>query len=136
MTEPLTIDDWLIEEGGLDLSVGADPDEVARRMQQLAADGPAQLWSFRVDMTERGSNSLLAGLSQEVGALSWWDGQRGYHPVNSSNAQPVDYWMAGHHTQLRNGTEVPAADVLAAVREFLTTGRRPTCIEWLARGQE
>lgn len=133
MNEPLSIQDWLTDEGGLDLGTGADPDEVTRRMQQLAADGPPQLWGFYVDMTKRGSPALSAGLRGECGMLSWWDGREGYHPAKGENTGDVDYWLAGHHTPMPPGTEVPAADVLAAVREFLTTGQRPTCIEWVER---
>lgn len=132
MTESLTIRDWLTEEGGLDLSTGADPDDVARRMQQLAADGPAQLWAFYVDMTKRDSPVLEAGLSGEVGALHWGGHEGHYYPAAGSNVEPMDYWRAGHHTQMPRGTEISAADVLAAVREFLSTGKRPTCVEWVA----
>lgn len=123
----------LLADGGIDLNDGADPDDVIRYLEQTNTELPRQAWGFHVEISKRGAPVLRAGLNEDRGALTWWDGRTAYHPAHGSNTEDVDYWVAGHHTPFPSGVEVPAPDVMAAVREFLTTGQRPTCVEWVER---
>lgn len=65
--------------------------------------------------------------------ITWWGGSGTYGPADGANKDPVDYWLGGHHSQLGTGLELPADRALAGLREFLVTGQRPTCIEWVPR---
>ncbi|MGI8312618.1 Imm1 family immunity protein [Saccharopolyspora hattusasensis] len=52
--------------------------------------------------------------------------------ANGTNTEPVDYWLGGlHHTPMDAHTEVPIELVLRAIAEYVRTGERPTCVEWI-----
>lgn len=117
----------LLDDGGMILSEVTDVDEVIALLQKANHDRPRQLWEFYTDGVSVHAPSLGVGLDGERGVLFW----PGYRPADGSNREPVDYWWAGHHSPIEAGHEVSARQVFNALREFLTTGKRPTCIEWV-----
>lgn len=126
-TNAMTIAELLNRNGGMELSEITNIDDVIDFLQKLNAESPQQCWSFSGE-----SSALDVGLNGERGALTWWDGATEYKPADGSNAKPVDYWLAGQdHGAFGVGHEISAQRVLGALREFLTTGERPTSVEWV-----
>lgn len=120
----------LMDDGGMELSEITDVEQVITQVQQVNSERPRSAWSFYVDLSDPRSPHLVVGLNGDRGVSTFWDGQRSYVPRDGANSEPVDYWLGGHHSQLGEGVEITAEQVLATVREFARTGQRPTCIEW------
>lgn len=72
------------------------------------------------------------GVRGRLGALLWDDGERGLIPENGVNPGKIDYFTGGygHHMMMPVGAEVPIEVAYAALREFIATGQRPTCVNW------
>lgn len=90
-----------------------------------------ELSNLRDDLPWYQQPSLIVGLRDGHGALTWNDDPP-MVPANGTNAEPVDYWIAGlHHTPMSARAELPLEQALDAVAEFMRTGQRPTCLEWV-----
>ncbi len=48
----------------------------------------------------------------------------------SSEGPPVTYWYGGQPSQMPASVRIPRSDALDALAEFMSTGRRPECVEW------
>jgi hypothetical protein len=79
-------------------------------------------------------SELNAGIDGDVGVLHY-SGED--HPEGAysrsptpSNTDPVIYYYVTADTEFPPNAEVPAADVEAAVIDYLTTGQRPTVVDW------
>ena len=107
--------------------------ELIRRAQDDPELGTACSWVLSYADDEVPwymSPALMVGVRVGTGALVW-DDRLPLRPTNGTNAEPVDYWLGGpHHTPMEARTEIPGEQTLAAVAEFVRTGRRPTCVEW------
>ncbi|XVS62334.1 Imm1 family immunity protein [Actinosynnema sp. CA-299493] len=79
-------------------------------------------------------SELNAGIDGDVGVLhySGEDCPEGVHSHSStpSNTDPVIYYYVTADTEFPPDAEVPATDVEAAVIDYLTTGQRPTVVDW------
>lgn len=81
---------------------------------------------------------LDVGVRGDMGALMWLPDSseiESYRdarqlPASGSNHDHVDYFAQGHHFVMPPGSEVPLPLAYDALREFVHTGQRPTCIEW------
>lgn len=52
-------------------------------------------------------------------------------PANGVNPEWVTYYTVHlHDNSMPPRAELPLADVLAAVEEYVRTGRRPMCVDW------
>lgn len=77
-----------------------------------------------------GMPQLVVGVRGERGALAWYEPAETV-PAHGLNHEPADYSLADmHHTPMPPGSELPIAEVLTAVSEFIRTGQRPTCVQW------
>lgn len=121
----------LLTDGGIDVRDLPDGFDVIGTLRQANAQRPKQAWTFYLDVEDRRAPTLSVGIDGTRGVLTWWDGSTSWRPAHGANTEPVDYWRAGHHSQVRAGHEIPADDVLSALREFLATRNRPACVEWI-----
>lgn len=125
------------EQPVYDVTVIDDPEALVLMMRRLngeLADDRAGgvVWQLLAGMDSPGG--LVAGVNGDVGCLTWEaeDGTE-YVPAIGSNDGEVDYFTwDGHHFVQLPGAEVPVDTALSAVREFVTTGMRPACIQWQA----
>jgi hypothetical protein len=79
---------------------------------------------------------MAVGLRGEMGFLHWYDDPEIYQvPLGTEyrDGPEQDYFYAGvhHGPALGPGEEIPAAYVYEAAAQFVATGQRPTCIEWM-----
>ncbi|WP_175482912.1 Imm1 family immunity protein [Actinokineospora iranica] len=91
------------------------------------------LWEFSRDRQEINDPQpiLTAGVHNAVGVLEWREGEDVFVPVSGGNAHWLDYAAAGLRSYpVRPCAEVPVEMVHAAIAEFVSTGSRPTCVEW------
>lgn len=66
----------------------------------------------------------------EWGALEWIENGR-FVPANGVNPEWVTcYTVHLHDNSMPPRAELPLADVLAAVEEYVRAGRRPMCVDW------
>ena len=74
---------------------------------------------------------LVAGLRGTRGSLVWHENGETYLPADGLGEEPVDYFsLQGAHFPQPPGSEVPAEDVLRAVRELCESRVRPAGISW------
>ncbi|MGH3929060.1 MAG: Imm1 family immunity protein [Pseudonocardiaceae bacterium] len=74
---------------------------------------------------------LAVGVRGTVGALEWIDDER-LVPVDGLNSGWATYYTVHlHDNSMPPHAELPLATVLAAAEEYIRTGRRPTCIDWM-----
>ena len=124
----------LLEDGGTQVSdLEETPDEVIAALQRAAVEQPRQLWRFYADISDRSAPTLTIGLRDDRGALSFYDGRISYRPAVGLNAEPEDYWWAGHYSPAAEYSEIPVDDALLAVREFLNRCIQPTSVDWVRR---
>lgn len=62
----------------------------------------------------------------------WADGDNGIWILEGDPASPK--YVQGE-SEFAAGTGLPVAEVAAALREFLTTARRPECVTWVPERQ-
>ncbi|MBK1785152.1 Imm1 family immunity protein [Prauserella cavernicola] len=103
-------------------------DEVSRELSRPAEAGVVwELFSGEDD-----EHVLVAGVRGERGCLSWAEPHELQLPQNGLNAEPVEYFTwDGHQYDQDPGSEVPIATVRTAVREYIATKQRPTCVQWV-----
>lgn len=88
------------------------------------------VWSFgpRGEFDDIG---LTVGVRGEIGAITWYDDEHAYVPESGLNTAHVDYFTwHGHHFPQDPGAEVPVEVAFTALREYIATGERPTCVNW------
>lgn len=77
---------------------------------------------------------LSVGIDGDMGVLRYADDDQPAgvysHGTSQTNARPVVYYYVIADTSFPTNTELPLAAVEAAVVEFMTTGGRPTTVEW------
>ena len=117
-----------------DVSVTTDATDLLTMMravngtQEDRTDGV--LWWLHTGAA--GSGRLIAGVRGERGVLVWAEPKQTFLPRNGINEEDVDYFTwESHHFPQRPGTEVPIDLVYQAVREYVATEQRPTCLEWV-----
>ncbi len=89
-----------------------------------------RVW-FLVTKLDVEAPCLVVGVRGEVGALEWIDDER-FVPANGVNPEWATYYTVHlHDNSMPPHAELPLADVLAAAEEYVRTGRRPTCVEWI-----
>ncbi|QIZ33484.1 Imm1 family immunity protein [Saccharopolyspora sp. ASAGF58] len=118
------------------LTPDVDLVDAIRQLSQDPELGCPWSWtlsSLRDDLPWYEQPALSVGVRDaETGALAWQD-QPPMVPANGTNTEPVDYWLGGlHHTPMDAHTELPMELVLRAVAEYVRTGERPACVEWIA----
>jgi Immunity protein Imm1 len=79
---------------------------------------------------------MVLGLRGEMGFLNWYDDPDIIQvPLGTEYREgpEQDYFRAGvHHAAvLSPGEEIPAAYVYEAAAQFVATGQRPTCVQWM-----
>lgn len=73
---------------------------------------------------------LTVGVRGTVAAVQWVSRDEVLVPASGSGERGT-YFAGGRHEEtFPPGSEVPVADALAAVAEYVRTAQRPTCIEW------
>jgi hypothetical protein len=86
---------------------------------------------FLVTESDVEAPCLVVGVRGEVGALEWIDDER-FVPANGLNPQWSAYYTVHlHDNSMPPSAELPLATVLAAAEEYVRTGQRPTCVEWM-----
>lgn len=121
----------LTPQASYDVTTVDDAAELLRVMAEADTgidrpDGAGVLFDLYTD-----DRMLIAGIRGNRGCLVWagWDTM--LVPTDGVNAEPVDYFTwDGHHHPQEAGAEVPAETMHRAVREFVTTGQQPTCVQW------
>lgn len=74
---------------------------------------------------------LAVGVRGAMGALEWIDEER-LVPVGGLNSEWATYYTVHlHDNSMPPHAELPLAAVLAAAEEYIRTGQRPTCINWM-----
>ncbi|MFT7834919.1 Imm1 family immunity protein [Saccharothrix sp. BKS2] len=113
-----------------------EPEEVRELFVALRGKysaGSAVLLTI-VPVSDPWSSELNAGIDGDVGVLhySGEDHPEGVYSRSStpSNAEPVIYYYVTADTEFPPNSEVPVADVEAAVVDYLTTGHRPESVVW------
>lgn len=102
-------------------------DELQRVNREYGATG-APCWFLYSGSEFPG---LTVGLRGAVGAVQWVARDAVLVPANGSGSR-VDYFAGGvHHETFPPGAELPVAEALTAVVEYVRTGQRPRCIEWV-----
>ncbi|MBB5153507.1 hypothetical protein BJ970_001041 [Saccharopolyspora phatthalungensis] len=88
-------------------------------------------WSFQHQPGDD-TPTLMFGVRCETGALMWFDATSALVPAHGTNHDHVDYFLAGAHLMVMPpGAELPIAQAHEAQREFVRTGQRPTCVDWV-----
>lgn len=129
MTASLSLErDWI------NLADIDDIDEVIAglgEMEQRTKESEGGLVWFFGTSPDLSGLSLAVGVRGELGALHWCDDENAYVPVSGLNPSSKDYntWGA-HHFVVPSSAEVPIEVAYAALREFVATRRRPTCVDW------
>ena len=85
-----------------------------------------------LDMPDR-QRSMMVGLRGSLGVLNYVDfagGGGSASKADSAGVKPPAYFYCDTWTELPSDAEVSIAVVRRAAREFLTTGERPTCVNW------
>lgn len=94
----------------------------------MAADVSAQT---RQNSPEEDVPSLAVGMRRDRGALLWCEQDDKFVPVTGTNSGHADYFTwDSHHFCFSPGGEEPIDVVHEAVREYVRTTQRPTCVEW------
>ncbi len=116
--------------------VSSDVDLVAE-VRALNTDGVEIPWVWFLaekPIEPHGLNDpvmLTFGIYNNIGALSWDDGEKSYVPTTGMNSDWRTYYSAGSHdTAIPSYAEVPVKKVYLALAEFLGTRTRPTVVEW------
>lgn len=74
---------------------------------------------------------LVVGVRGELGALEWIGDER-FVPANGVNSEWATYYTVHlHDNSMPPRAELPLATVFAAAEEYVRTGQRPTCVEWI-----
>jgi hypothetical protein len=124
----------LVDDGGADISEVHDGQAVVELLRVAAAAGPNQTRTlFSAAIGEPDTPNLTVGLSEDGrhGWLTWWDGKQSWVPqATARTGHWVDYWCVDQHMQVDEGQQLPAAIVLDAIREYVTTHQRPVGIQW------
>ncbi|MCP2252378.1 Immunity protein Imm1 [Prauserella aidingensis] len=123
------------EQPVYDVSTIDDPDALVLMMRRLNDEltpdrAGGVVWNLLPNAES--AAGLVAGVNGAVGCLTWEaeDGTE-FVPAGGSNDGEVDYFTwDGHHFVQPPRAEVPTDTVFDAVRELVTTGRRPTCVQW------
>lgn len=72
-------------------------------------------------------HDMTAGVHEGFGYLSYSDGDHDYAMPAGDAASPP---YAAHYVDYNAGTGVAIETLTEALREFLATAQRPTCIQW------
>ncbi|MCN9244919.1 Imm1 family immunity protein [Streptomyces sp. RY43-2] len=78
-------------------------------------------------------HEFLVGVDKElqVGVLSFMDESGNVVSLGTSGRRGgVSYFIAGNETEFPGYSEIAIDLVRRAVREFISSGRRPTCVQW------
>ncbi|MBM7772013.1 hypothetical protein JOD54_002217 [Actinokineospora baliensis] len=86
---------------------------------------------------EPGAVEFGVGVNGDLGALTFsggnWPGL--WFSQGTSSAEGLlGYDYMGHERPVPASSEIPFDDIGRAAVEFLTTGDRPTCVEWVELG--
>ncbi|WP_026423772.1 Imm1 family immunity protein [Actinokineospora inagensis] len=106
----------------------------AHAVAQAASGSPDGMVWWIDDTGPDHDRCLIVGVRGTCGVLVWDDHDSGtYIPADGTNTTTVDYYTAtGEHYPQQPGRELALDRVLAAVAEFVSTGRQPTSVEWVA----
>ncbi|RBM15242.1 hypothetical protein DI005_28380 [Prauserella sp. PE36] len=119
-----------------DVTTIPDADELLRIMDNVnreLARPPEAGVVWELYSGEDGEHVLVVGIRGDRGCLSWAEPSELQLPVNGLNVEPVEYFTwDGHQYDQDPGSEVPIETMHAAVREYVTTRQRPTCVQWVA----
>ncbi|EWC63943.1 hypothetical protein UO65_0773 [Actinokineospora spheciospongiae] len=130
MTTPLTHNPFLFFAM---IPPGVDLVAQVRELNDAGVEIP-WAWSLsreRIDLRNREQGVLTFGVNNTVGVLEWGLSAAAYVPTIGTNDEWSGYYLAGmDETNIPPYAEVPVDTVYAAVAEFLTTGERPTCVQW------
>jgi hypothetical protein len=132
MTKPV-----LIGHDHLDITGQHEPGLVVAAL--YAADMPLDeapaggfVWLFLLGSADD-DPTLAVGVRGQAGALTWYAGDDELAPANGLNeAESDNYWTwFGHEAPMPPRSEMPIAEVYRALAEWISTHRRPTCVQWL-----
>ncbi|MFC6093967.1 Imm1 family immunity protein [Saccharothrix lopnurensis] len=91
-------------------------------------------WWIHAGPTDDTYPAMVFGISDDRGYLRWYgDPEDAQVPVGTEyRGDYRTYWHGGVIDQECNvGEEVPVEVVFAAVAQFVATGHRPTCLQWM-----
>ncbi|MBK1786041.1 Imm1 family immunity protein [Prauserella cavernicola] len=78
------------------------------------------------------THELIVGVRGDRGCLLWGTAEASFRPADGLNTDHVPYFTwQGHDFEQDPGVETPVERVYQAVREYVTTGQRPTCVQWV-----
>lgn len=96
--------------------------------ERAAPDAGVVWWLYSSDDSE---HELIVGVRDDRGCITWSEPTRSLVPHYGLNAEPVEYFTLDGHLYVQEpGSEVPVDVMWEAVREYIKTGERPTCLEW------
>lgn len=128
--------DRIRQENAADLATLRELPDLADLLRSgTRADGEltAVVWWLRTEADEDSHPVLVVGVRGDVGFLHWY-GDRTERQV-PAGVEYVDgdvrYEHGGYPHGCNPGEEIPVDQVLAAAAQFVATGRRPTCVEWI-----
>ncbi|GIF17247.1 Imm1 family immunity protein [Actinoplanes teichomyceticus] len=100
-----------------------------------AGENLAQLHSLSRPLLSSGcpDHELLVGVNgaSNVGMLAWMDASGNFATLGVSEQQARGtYSIMGEWTEFPEDVEVPLEVIRQAVKDFLISEGRPTCVEW------
>ncbi|MCG8917702.1 Imm1 family immunity protein [Actinokineospora sp. PR83] len=129
MTPPLTHIPFISMDT---IPPGADLVAEVRALNEAGVEIPWAWGLTRTPMSPLVEQGMLTfGVHNEVGILVWEWGMSAAVPSTGTNTEWLSYSLAGlDESGVPPHAEVPVETVYSAVAEFLTTGERPTCVQW------
>lgn len=94
------------------------------------------VWWLTADDDDTSCPLLVLGIRGDVGFLRWYDDPDvNQVPMGTEyrDGPAHDYFRSGtdHAAVVGPGEELPAVHVYEAAVQFVATGKRPTCVEWM-----
>lgn len=125
----------------------AEWDDRGRTRSRQTVDGPAEALRLCEEIEARGVDHVLVSFTTPRGvffaiglggrdscALYWESADPPYFQSHGGQATPdgrvVTYLYGGQPTEIPASASIPLWEAKTALKEFMTTGRRPEAISW------
>jgi hypothetical protein len=115
---------------GLSITEPAEVEELIARLSEKGA-GAATLWHEGRELADTATGMLdhdvVVAVNGGFGYMSYLDGDHDFAVVEGDPSSPP---MNSEDADFPQGSGVEPAVLAAALREFLSTGQRPTSVSW------